>query len=231
MIILTLSYNDSMSFIAELFSIVFTPAMLATILGMLAVLVANEWWWHGKTHGELSRKFVHLTIGTFVAFWPLYLSWTQIQLLSLAFVFSVLVSQYFQVFRAIHSAQRPTWGEVFFGVAVGLTALMTHQPAIYAVALLHMSLADGLAAIVGTNYGRSNSYKILGMHKSVVGTATFALVSLLLLITFGLYKDITPGLWLPLAVLGSTLMENVAVKGLDNLLVPVFVAVVLGLVI
>jgi dolichol kinase len=201
--------------------------LILTILAVCTLLLVNEWWWHSRTHGEVSRKFVHITVGSFVAFWPLFLAWWQIELLSVAFVLVIVISKQLNLFKAIHSVQRPTWGEVFFGLAVGTVALVTHQPAIYAVALLHMSLADGLAAIIGTNYGNSSRYLVFGMHKSIIGTVTFAITSAILLLGFVAQQGIGMDLWLPVIVLGATIIENVSIKGLDNLLIPVFIAWVL----
>jgi phytol kinase len=199
------------------------------VLVVLALLLVNEWWWHKRTHGEISRKFVHITVGTFVAAWPLILGWKEIEFLSLAFVAAVVVSRQFNIFKAIHAVERPTWGELYFGAAVGLIAITTHQPAIYAAALLHMSLADGLAAVVGEQYGRRTTYRVFGAKKSRVGTLTFLVMSLAILVAYSVHQDINLGLWLPLIAGGAAVIENVAVRGLDNLLIPLFVALLLGL--
>jgi phytol kinase len=203
------------------------PFML-TILVVFAALVVNEWWWRDRTHGEVSRKAVHISVGKFVAFWPLFLTWRQIEILSLAFVVGVVISQKFQVFRALHSVQRPTWGELFFGLSVGLVAFATHSPAIYVVALLHMSLADGLAAITGVKYGARNAYMVFGARKSLTGTLTFAAVSTLILIGFAVQHHTGFHIsYIPL-ILAAALLENVAVRGLDNLMIPLLVAFVLS---
>jgi dolichol kinase len=201
---------------------------ILTILVVLVALVVNEWWWRDRTHGEISRKAVHISVGTFVAFWPLFLTWRQIEILSLAFVVVVLISQKFQIFRALHSVQRPTWGELFFGLSVGLVAVTTHSPAIYVVALLHMSLADGFAAITGVKYGARNAYMVFGARKSLTGTITFAAVSTLILVGFvvqhhtGFHVSYIP------LIVGAAVLENIAVRGLDNLLIPILVAIVLS---
>jgi phytol kinase len=199
-----------------------------TILVVFVALVCNEWWWRGRTHGEISRKAVHITIGTFVAFWPLFLTWRQIEILSLAFVIGVVISQKLQIFQAVHSVQRPTWGEFFFGISVGLVAFATHSPAIYAVALLHMSLADGLAAITGVKYGASNAYVVFGARKSISGSLTFALVSTVIMIGFALQQHTGFHISYALLVVAATLLENLAVRGLDNLLIPLVVAFILS---
>ena len=203
-------------------------SLILTILAVFVALVINEWWWRGRTHGEISRKAVHITVGTFVAFWPLFLEWRQIELLSLAFVVVVALSQRLQLFRAIHSVQRPTWGELFFGLSVGLVAFATHTPAIYAVALLHMSLADGMAAITGVKYGASNAYLVFGARKSIVGSVTFALVSTAIMIGFALQQHTGFHPSYVLLILAATLLENVAIRGLDNLLIPLLIAFILS---
>lgn len=205
--------------------------LILTIVAVAALLLISEVWWrvHSRPN-ELSRKFVHITVGSFVAFWPFFLTWNQIGLLSVAFLLGVGISKYFHLFRAIHSVQRPTWGELFFAMAVGIVAMITHSKGVYAVALLHMSLADGLAAIVGTRYSTARTrYRVLGSTKSLPGTVTFIVVSLCLLVGFAYFSDIhTP----VLAILGlataASLGENVGIYGLDNLFVPVLIAFALS---
>lgn len=181
---------------------------------------------------EVTRKFVHITVGSFVALWPFFLSWRTIELLSLVFVFGVTVSQYFRLFRAIHSVQRPTLGELFFALSVGLVAYITHDKFMYMAAILQMSLADGLAAIVGTRWGRGHFYKILGHKKSIVGTVTFFVVSLLIFVFYTIVAQhpflIAPFFGLAIAV---TIIENAAGLGLDNVLIPTLTAYVLRLLV
>ncbi|HMH31041.1 MAG TPA: hypothetical protein VK534_01015 [Methylomirabilota bacterium] len=203
--------------------------LLAASLVVLIILVANELWWRKRdAHTELGRKFVHVTVGSFVAFWPLFLSWEQIELLSIAFLVGITVSKFLNIFQAIHSVQRPTWGEVYFALAVGAIALITHDKWIYVAALLQMSLADGLAAIVGSRFAGKYRYSVFGHAKSLVGTLTFFVVSMAILVL------VNPHLLTPISLawmlgisVAASFIENVGVNGSDNLLVPVLVALVL----
>lgn len=204
-------------------------ALGLVILVVFALLVISELLWrHRDLDPEYTRKFVHITVGSFVAFWPLFLTKNEIVGLSIAFVAVVVLSQYLNAFRAIRSVQRPTWGEVLFAVAVGVLAYVAHSGWIYMVALLHMSLADGLAAIIGIKFGKSSRYYVFGHAKSAAGTLSFFLISCLI---FGGYFLFTPNpftLWFIPIALAATLIENVAIRGLDNLLVPLLVAVSLN---
>jgi phytol kinase len=204
--------------------------VVATVLVVLGLLVINEHWFRTrKVRDEVSRKFIHLSVGTFVAAWPFYLSWNEIRLLSVAFLVVVGVSKYFKIFKAIHSVTRPTWGEIFFAISVGLLTYITHSKGIYAVCLLQMAWADGLAAIVGTKYGKPYEYKVFGHTKSLVGSGTFMFVSYVLLLGYTLSStSLGIGTSLGIAII-ATMAENVAIAGLDNLIVPLVVALLIRL--
>lgn len=203
--------------------------IILTVTIVLAILLINEYWWRAQqVHSELSRKFVHITVGCFVASWPFFLSWQQIQLLSVGFLLVVGLSKYFRVFQAIHSVQRPTWGELFFAASVGAITLITDDKWIYATALLQMALADGLAAIIGVRYGNRRRYQVTGQPKSVVGTLTFFVVSLGILAVYSHWSGTVLALsFMVLLSASASVIENLAVKGLDNLLVPLLVAIIL----
>jgi phytol kinase len=195
---------------------------------VFVLLVGSELWWRTKKpQSEFSRKFIHITVGSFVAFWPFFLSWNQIRLLAVGFVIAVCVSRWLNIFQAIHSVQRPTWGEVWFALVVGLVTLVTHSKAIYAVSLLQMSLADGFAAIIGVRYGKRYRYHAFGHPKSVPGTATFAVLSATILILYSLHSHHLSAPYIAGLTLASTIAENIAVLGLDNLIIPLLIAVVL----
>lgn len=208
-----------------------TLMLLASIVTAIvaALLLLNEYLWRKhKKHNEFNRKFIHIVVGSFVAFWPYFLSWNWILGLSVIFLLAVGVSKYFNVFKAIHAVTRPSLGELFFAIAVGAVALITHDKAVYAIALLHMSLADGLAAVMGVRYGKKTRYRVLGSEKSVIGTLSFFVVSVALLSVYAIAMGASwPVEYLPVIALVATGLENVGVYGSDNLLAPVFVAVVL----
>jgi len=201
-----------------------------SVLAVFVVLMASELGWrHGWLQGELGRKFVHITVGSFVAFWPFFMTWSEIRLLSLAFLIVVIASDRLKIFKAIHSVQRPTFGEICFALVVGFLTLVTHSKGVYAAALLQMSLADGFAAIVGTRFGRGNTYHIFTHAKSVIGTLTFIVVSAGLLTGYALFS--MHGLaweYIVFGAVAAAAFENVAPLGLDNLVVPLFIGLLLS---
>jgi len=189
----------------------------------------NELLWRKKnTHGEFSRKFVHLSVGSFVAFWPFFLSWRDIKLLAVLMFFVVIASKYLKIFQAIHSVQRATWGEASFALSLLVIALITNNKWIYATAILQMSLSDGMAALVGVRYGKKYSYLIFNHTKSIIGTLTFFIVSFAILLGYSHFSgDHLSFVFITLTSLIASALENIAVFGLDNIVVPLVIAILL----
>lgn len=207
-------------------------AALLTVAPVFALLILTEYLWRSnKLRGESARKFIHIIVGSYVAFWPFFISFMAIQLISVAFLLVVMVSQQFDIFKAIHGVARRTWGEVLFAVGIGLVATLAKEPWVFTACILHMSVGDGLAALAGKRWGKGNSYEIDGHVKSVVGTVVFWVCSFVITgvtIYFvpALHADIRPLLiWLPI---GAALTENIGIGGTDNVLVPLLVYAVLN---
>jgi phytol kinase len=208
--------------------------IIIVILVVLILLLIAEYLWKVKHyHSELTRKFIHITVGSFVAFWPYFLDWNQIYLLALGFLVVIIVSRSASIFRSIHSINRRTIGDFLFALVIPIVALITHDRLIFTIAMLHLSLADGVAAVVGTRFGKKNRYQIFGQYKSIIGTIAFWLCSLALITAFMLISHVNwvnskiwlKIIWLPIL---ATAMENVGVYGTDNIIVPVLIALVLS---
>lgn len=210
--------------------------MLSVLLSLAAIfilLVVIEYAWRKKKlKPEVARKIIHIGAGSFIAFWPYFMSWTTIQLLSLALFIVVYLSHHFGIFGSIHNVSRSTIGELFYPVSIGIIGLLEPQPWVFAAAILHMAIGDGIAAIVGVKYGKNNQYKIAGHVKSIAGSAAFFVVSAVIIATVYLLNlsSFTPEavailICLPLFV---TLIENFFIAGIDNVLVPLSVVLVLN---
>src|SRR6185369_5441559 len=119
---------------------------IAAVAVVFLILVLAEYLSRYKgVHSELTRKFVHILVGVFVAFWPFFLSWRQIQALSIALLVVVLISIKLQIFNAVHAVSRNTMGEVMFALVIGLLAFISTDRWVFVASMLYLSLADGLA--------------------------------------------------------------------------------------
>lgn len=212
-----LLYNRPMWTIAAV-AVVFLILMLAEYLSR-----------YKGVHSELTRKIVHVLVGIFVAFWPFFLSWGQIQALSVLFTVVVLISIRLRIFNSIHAVARNAVGELLFAVVIGVLALFITNPWVFAAAMLYLSLADGLAAVVGLAYGQRNSYRIFGRTKSVAGSLAFFFTALAISVW---YVSLSSGDGSVMVILGlpvlATIAENFSSEGADNLVIPVLVALVLS---
>ena len=205
--------------------------IVAAVVGLATLLLAEYGWHKGWWHGEGARKLAHMLIGVQVALWPHYLDWFEIRLISIALAIGFIVSMRLRWFQSIGSVSRLSYGEVLFALMIGGLTLITQNNAIYAAAMLHLSLADGAAALVGLRWGRMNTYRVFGHTKSLAGSLAFMAVSVGIFVAYA--GVAASGLAWPLiisAALGATVLENVGILGLDNLLVPVFVVAILSAV-
>jgi len=181
---------------------------------------------------EFSRKFVHIITGTFIAFWPFIMPFWAIQLLSLLLLAVVVASMKLHIFKSIHGVPRHTYGEILFPIGIFIAASFAKSDWIYTAAVLHLSLADGFAALIGIKHIKRHGYKIFGQTKTLIGTLVFYIISLgitALVVGFDSAEYGTAAMailvWLPI---GATIVENIAVYGSDNLLVPLLVIGVLN---
>lgn len=202
-------------------------AIALAVLPVFLLLVTTEYLWRtNRLRGESARKLIHIVVGSYVAFWPFFISFEMIQLISAAFLLVVAVSLKLNIFKSIHGVTRQTWGEVLFAVGIGLMAVLTDEPWIFAACILHLSVADGLAALTGLTWGEKTTYTINGHKKSLVGTGVFWLCSLVITavaiyhLPYLQLESRNLLLWLPLA---TAFTENVSFGGTDNVLVPLIV--------
>lgn len=206
--------------------------ILAMAIVFLLLILAEVIKRHTNFNPEVTRKFVHITVGSFVAFWPLWMSNSIIYLICLAFAVVILITRLSGLFPSIHNIERKTWGDLLFPLGIAATLFLAHEPWIFTAAVLHLSLADGMAALVGVRYGKHNSYKILGYTKTVAGNAAFFVLSLAIVI--GLIW-VEPGAFSVVAAQAlflvpffATLVESLAIRGSDNLVVPIVVTLLLN---
>lgn len=205
-------------------------------LGIAVILVVSEVAWkRAHIYDELARKFVHISSGVFIAFLPFWVDYAWIMVLAVGFVIANVINRYTNYFHAIHAVKRKSWGDVLFGVGVFIVAWFEPSPWLFAASILQVSLADGLAAVAGVTYGRTHGrYYLFTQPKSIIGSTLFFVISMLitagLFLVDGYFAD--PLTLLPVIVMLPLLLvciENLAVYGTDNILLPVVTLAVLSL--
>jgi phytol kinase len=209
--------------------------LLVCFAGAFLLLLIAEAGWRGKTlKGETHRKFVHITVGSFVAFWPWFISFRTITIIGVLMLVGVLLNRRLQVFHYAKNIERETYGDIFFALAIIAASLLTANKVYFALAILHMALADGLAALIGKKFGGPWTYRIRNQTKTLVGSMSFWVTSLCILGAGGLFSSSTisfEGYLILLILLPPVLtaVENLSSKGLDNLLLPIAAIAALNL--
>ena len=211
---------------------VMIAGLVAVLIVFILLLLAEKIKKHERLNPEIARKFVHISVGSFVAFWPFFMSDYVIYCICAAFVAVILITRFSGLFPSIHKVPRKTWGDILFPVGIAGTLFLANDPWIFTAAILHLSLADGLAALFGEKYGKKNAYKILGYKKTLAGNAAFFVISAA--ITTGLIW-FEPGSFATIALptlflvpIFTTTIEALAVRGSDNILVPILLTVLLN---
>jgi len=205
----------------------------ACIIGIFGLLLIAELL--GKYRilkGEYHRKFLHITAGSFIAFWPWLLTWRQIEIFGLTALAIMLANRFLGFLNYRGRIGRATFGDICLALAIFLAAHLTHNKTFFMLAILEVALADGLAAVAGRAYEKEWAYKIFKHKKTVIGSMVFWLASVCIfgagllpahnLISFQDYFLIL--LLLPPALM---IIENISLFGLDNLVLALFTIAIL----
>jgi phytol kinase len=181
---------------------------------------------------EITRKIVHIGAGHVIllAWWLHTPTWMG---LTASVVFSgvALLSYRYPILPGINGVGRNSLGTFFYAISIGvLTACFwpIWQPEYAALGILVMTWGDGLAALVGQNFGR-NPYVIFGNKKSFEGSLTMALASFVVsVLVLAAIAGITwPVVGVAAGVaIAATLLETLSFFGIDNLTVPLGSALV-----
>jgi dolichol kinase len=201
-------------------------AVAACLIGIFALLIIAELLGkHRILKGEYHRKFLHIAAGTFIAFWPWLISWRAIEIIGLVMLAVMVANHYLAFLNYRGRIGRASYGDIFLALAIFLSAYLTHNKIFFAIAILEVAIADGLAAVAGRTYGKGWEYKIFNHKKTVIGSMVFWIATVCIfgagllpahdIINFQSYYIIL--LLIPPAF---TLAENVSVFGLDNLVIP-----------
>lgn len=195
----------------------------------------NKW-----VSGERARKLIHILVGIWAAWLPLWLGWRSIIVLGVVLLIGVFVVERLKFIRSIRSVSRSTIGEYLFPITMIILAVFFKNNIIFAAAMLQLGLSDGMAAVIGTRYGKKTVFKVMGNKKSKHGTATFFVLSTIIFswalwaLHPGLaFVSLSSGVVSVALALGLSLIttgaELTGQKGIDNLSVPLFTAVALRL--
>ncbi len=209
----------------------YSPSLVVSVLLVgvyLALLITGAELLNRFSHqpGEITRKIVHIGSGQVLLFawWLNIPGWVAV---GAGFVAAciALLSYYLPILPSLESVGRRSFGTFFYALSISLLAgyfFPRHSPEFAALGIMVMAWGDGLAALVGQNFGK-HPYTFAGMKKSWEGSLAMLAVSFVLTLLI-----LVPVLgWsYPLVVIAilvaitATLLETVSSFGVDNITVP-----------
>ncbi|MGC9502348.1 diacylglycerol/polyprenol kinase family protein [Baaleninema sp.] len=195
-------------------------------LGVI-LTVAESLYQFKHTTSEVTRKIVHIGTGNVILLaWMFEIpAWVGVGAAIVAGSIALL-SHRLPIFPGINGVGRQSWGTFFYAVSMGVLIgwfWEIEQPYYAALGILVMAWGDGLAALVGQNFGK-HPYRVFGMKKSVEGTLTMFGVSYLVstLVLSASDGSIAHILWISAIVAAiATGLESFSNWGFDNFSVPV----------
>lgn len=131
--------------------------------------------------------------------------------------------------------KKRNYGLIYFPITLLILVVLQYQGVVSSlacsIAVFVMGYGDGLAALVGTKWGKKK-LPVPGMVKSWAGTLTMASVSsLVALIGLAFFTTLSAPVVLGISLLiglSAAVMEAVTPLGLDNITVPFVVVLLLG---
>lgn len=208
--------------------------LLATIYSFIYILaiiaVAFVLYRFTKIGSEGVRKFIHILVSG----WVLILvncydslAWAVIGPVTFIFLNAAFVYSGFSKYLGMGNRKRDN-GLIYYPLSILVLVIMMYNgladERIVISSVLMMGFGDGLAALIGSRFGR-HGYSFIGGKKSLEGTLTMFAVSLTILLV--VYPE---GLWYVslLVAIFATLLENITPLGFDNITVPLISAFALG---
>lgn len=213
------------SFAETLVELWFPLTVIILFLGAVILLAEML---NRLTHlnSEFTRKVVHIGTGNVIllAWWFHLPAWIGITAAVIAAIIA-LISYFLPILPSINSVGRQSLGTFFYAVSIGILIAwfwpLAH-PEYAAIGILVMAWGDGMAAVIGQNFGQ-HPYKIFGNGKSWEGSATMLGVSFLITsLILGAVWGHHPVIWLTSLIVAiiATSLETFSQLGVDNLTVP-----------
>lgn len=172
---------------------------------------------------ELTRNIAHSLGGVITFFASFILGRLEIFALAVIFTIIFVVTRHFKLLQSIYKVNRYSFGEIFFPIGIGLSALLflPHHIFAFQFGITILTFADLMANIIGRLYGK-HKIQILDNNKSLEGSAAFFLTSIVIFLFFSYFTGTSYSLYASLLLAGIlTLLELYSPLGVDNFVLPV----------
>ena len=182
---------------------------------------------------ETVRKIIHIGIGPLIPL-AIYLEIDKDAALYFTGIISFLVflNYQYRLFPAIEDVDRKSFGTLFYCLSlfILISLFWTKDPKALIAGFLVMTFGDGFAGLIGRSF-TSKSWFFFNQQKSLYGTMTMFLTSLIVIISLGFSQDYNFIINFFTIAAISTLLEQFSIFGIDNFFVPIAAGICFNLLI
>jgi len=182
---------------------------------------------------ELLRKIIHIGMGPLIPF-AKFLEIEQSAAQYFAFGMSILIviNYIYKLFPIIEDIDRKSFGTFFycFSLLILISIFWEKDPLALTAGFFIMTFGDGLAGLIGKNF-KSKSWEIFNQKKSIIGTTTMFLISLLIVSVLGYQNNIDFNYYYIWIAVLATLLEQISIIGVDNFSVPIITSTIFHLLV
>jgi uncharacterized protein (TIGR00297 family) len=214
-------------------------SMVFILIGLIICIVASELLRkHFHLSAEVTRKFVHVTVGVIIFFAPKLFQSAFIPLiLSVAAVLAMTIAVQTGLLVSLHGTSRFSYGTVFYPLSFLVLILLfwNSHPEIISLSMVCLALGDATAAMVGESFRNVQEYRLTSDKKSVEGSVAMFIASFvclfcgMLILNLSIFYSVDALILIAIvAACIATAWEALSSKGLDNFTIPLSVALVLS---
>jgi len=172
---------------------------------------------------EIVRKIIHIGIGPLIPI-AQFLKIDQNSALTFTGIVSlmVLINYTYKLFPTIEDVERKSYGTLFYCLSLFILIYLFWDKDPYALisGFFIMTFGDGLAGLIGKSFN-SKSWILFNQKKSLFGTITMFLTSLIVVCSIGYAQQNSLNLNYFTIAFFATLLEQFSVLGIDNFIVPI----------
>jgi len=176
-----------------------------------------------KANNELKRKIIHIGIGPLIPI-AQFLKIDQSSALFFTGIISfiVLINYTYNLIPAIEDIERKSYGTLFYCLSLFILIYLFWDRDPYSLinGFFIMTFGDGLAGLIGKSF-KSKSWNFLNQKKSLFGTLTMFLTSLIVVSSLGYAQQNSFNFNYFTIAFIATLLEQFSILGIDNFIVPI----------
>jgi phytol kinase len=178
---------------------------------------------HFRIHHQVSRKIIHIAISNWWLIAMIFFDHViYAAIIPTVFLILNIASFELSILPEMDASTDQGYGVIYYPLSLLILVIFSFgiikAPYIGLIGILILGYGDGLAALMGMWFGKKKTI----LTKTVIGSVTMFLVSLLITTTIVVLYNTPNKIWMLLIIpILATMLELYGTKGIDNLSVPI----------